>query len=181
MLLTKRKDAPLHLQRLWSYCEVQKSEYIEKNALDLAVICFWDGDPEEWMAVLQECKLIRVERENDGGVICFRVHQWEVPQPGTSELRSEGGKKGVEERERQRKMKVSGLKGNLDCYLEGNLEDNHEAKSSLHEANHEAKPSLLEANHESKLQAEEESRGEKRREDKYTPKTPSRGTLLCGF
>ena len=69
VLLTKRKDAPLHLQRLWSYCEIQKSEYIEKNALDLAVICFWDGDPEEWMAALQECKLIRVEGENDGGEI----------------------------------------------------------------------------------------------------------------
>ena len=67
--LTKRTDAPLHLQRLWSYCEVQKSEYIEKNALDLAVISFWDGDPDEWMAVLQECKLIRVEGENDGAEI----------------------------------------------------------------------------------------------------------------
>ena len=129
VLLTKRKDAPLHLQRLWSYCEIQKSEYIEKNALDLAVICFWDGDPEEWMAALQECKLIRVERENDDGETCFRVHQWEYHNRGLLKL-SEAGKKGVEERARRRKLK--------EARLEAGLKSEHEAKL-------EAKPSLNEA------------------------------------
>ena len=118
--LTKRTDAPLHLQRLWSYCEVQKSEYIEKNALDLAVICFWDGDHEEWMEVLQECKLIRVEGENDGGEICFRVHQWEYHNRGLLNW-SKAGKKGAEERKRRRKLEVSELEAKPSS-LEAGLE-----------------------------------------------------------
>ena len=149
-LLTKRRDAPLHLLRLWSYCEVQKSEYIEKNALDLAVICFWDGDPEEWMAVLQECKLIRVEGENDDGETCLRVHQWEYHNRGLLK-RSEGGKKGVKERERRRKLKET---------MHAN-EGKNEAKPG-----HASSSSVVECS------------GEKSREDMYTPKTPSRGILV---
>ena len=133
VLLTKRKDAPLHLLRLWSYCEVQKSEYIEKNALQLAVICFWDEDPEEWLATLQECELIRVERENDGGQICFRVHQWEYHNRGLMK-RSKAGKKGAEERERRRKLEVSDQKSEV-C--------GHKLEVSGHEA--EAEPRLHEA------------------------------------
>ena len=168
-LLTKRTDAPLHLQRLWSYCEIQKSEYIEKNALDLAVICFWDGDPEEWMASLQECKLIRVEGENDDGETCFRVHQWEYHNRGLLKL-SEAGKKGAAERERRRKLKEAEPKAKHDAGAESRVEARLKAKPEAKPGSPEARPERLD---ETRV---EEMSGEKRRLETYTPLTPSRGS-----
>jgi hypothetical protein len=71
--LTGLSTAPLHILRLWAFCQHQRGCVFEgMTALELAQACHWDAtDPADWEAVLQRCKFVR---RDQGALI---VHDWE--------------------------------------------------------------------------------------------------------
>ena len=116
------------------------------------------------MAALQDCKLIRVEGENDDGEICFRVHQWEKHNEGLLK-RVAAGKKGAAERDSRRRDQRDST-GAKDQPMRG--------------AQLQAKPSLLEAKPGfASSSSGVECSGVESSEVDNTPQAPSRGSSGC--
>lgn len=89
-------DAVLAIQDLWSYCasEREDGDLSGLSNEEIAAEADWDGDADEWIAVLVKLTLL------DGAEGTYRIHDWEDHNPyvASGKPRSEAGEIAAHER-----------------------------------------------------------------------------------